>query len=48
MTAGTDVFVRAHGRVVRMETRVEEGAERVGIGAIIEMYDFVRPKPTPS
>ncbi len=48
MTAGTDVFVQARGRVVRTEPRTEEGTERVGIGAIIEAYDFVRAEPTPA
>lgn len=48
MTAGADVFVHAHGRVVRAEPRIEEGTERIGIGAIIEMYDFVRAKLTPA
>lgn len=48
MTADTDVFVQARGRVVRLEPRTEEGRDRFGIGAIIEAYDFVRAKPTPA
>jgi hypothetical protein len=39
---GTDVFVRAQGKVVRVERRVEEGEPRVGIAAVIERYDIIR------
>jgi len=36
------VFVRAQGKVVRVEKRIEEGEHRLGIAAIIERYDIVR------
>jgi PilZ domain len=39
---GTDVFVRAQGKVVRVEKRVEEGEARLGIAAVIERYDIIR------
>jgi len=42
ITHGTDVFVRAQGKVVRVERRVEEGEPRMGIAAVIEHYDIVR------
>jgi c-di-GMP-binding flagellar brake protein YcgR len=42
MTQGTEVFVRALGRVVRVEPRSEDGNERMGVAAIIERYDIIR------
>lgn len=42
MTHGTEVFVRALGRVVRVEKRMEEGSARMGIAALIERYDIIR------
>ena len=42
ITHGSDVFVRAQGKVVRVERRLEEGEERMGVAAIIERYDIVR------
>ena len=42
ITHGSDVFVRAQGKVVRVEKRMEEGEQRLGIAAIIERYDIVR------
>lgn len=42
ITNGTDVFVRAQGKVVRVERRVEEGEARMGVAAIIERYDIIR------
>jgi c-di-GMP-binding flagellar brake protein YcgR len=47
---GTDVFVRAQGKVVRVEKRMEEGEARLGIAAVIERYDIIRGengKPRP-
>ncbi len=44
LTRGPNVFIYAHGRVVRKDARTEDGAERVGIAASIESYDFVRAK----
>jgi|SRR5579883_341260 c-di-GMP-binding flagellar brake protein YcgR len=42
ITHGTDVFVRAQGKVVRVERRLEEGESRLGVAAVIERYDIVR------
>jgi len=42
ITHGTDVFVRAQGKVVRVEQRLEDGETRLGVAAVIERYDIVR------
>jgi c-di-GMP-binding flagellar brake protein YcgR len=42
ITRGTDVFVRAHGKVVRVEPRLEDGETRLGVAAVIERYDIIR------
>jgi hypothetical protein len=42
ITNGTDVFVRAQGKVVRIERRVEDGEPRMGVAAVIERYDIIR------
>lgn len=41
-TNGTEVLVRAHGRVIRLERRVEDGTPRMGVAAVIERYDIIR------
>jgi hypothetical protein len=42
ITHGTDVFVRAIGKVVRVENKKEEGTSRIGVAAVIERYDIMR------
>ena len=42
ITHGTEVFVRALGRVVRVENRSEDGDNRMGVAAVIERYDIIR------
>lgn len=42
VTNSTDVFVRAMGKVVRVERRGEEGELQMGVAAVIERYDIVR------
>ena len=43
VTGGTDVFIRAIGKVVRVENRAETGElQRVGVAAVIERYEIVR------
>ena len=42
VTHGTEVFVRAQGKVLRVERRVEDGSARMGVAAIIERYDIMR------
>ena len=42
ITHGTEVFVRALGKVVRVEQRMEDGNTRMGVAAVIERYDIIR------
>jgi c-di-GMP-binding flagellar brake protein YcgR len=42
ITHGSDVFVRALGKVVRVERRMEDGIARMGVAAVIERYDIIR------
>lgn len=42
ITRGSDVFVRASGKVVRVENRMEDGSARMGVAAVIERYDIIR------
>lgn len=43
ITQGTEVFVRAHGRVVRVDKNKEPDATaNVGVAAVIERYDIIR------
>jgi|SRR5271170_2638970 len=42
ITRGSDVLVRAQGKVVRVEHRLEEGEARLGVAAVIERYDIIR------
>lgn len=44
LTHGTEVFVRALGKVVRVERRHEDGTARMGVAAVIERYDIIRGK----
>ena len=45
ITHGTDVLVRAQGKVVRIEHRQEDGESRMGVAAVIERYDIMRGEP---
>jgi PilZ domain len=42
MTNGDEVLVKASGKVVRVEERLEDGSLRRGVAAIIERYDIMR------
>jgi len=42
ITQGTEVFVRAQGKVVRVERKGEDGNLNVGVAAVIERYDIIR------
>jgi len=44
VTHGSEVFVRAQGKVIRVEPRIEDGNTRMGVAAVIERYDIVRGK----
>jgi hypothetical protein len=42
MTNGEEVLVKASGKIVRVESRMEDGNERRGVAAVIERYDIMR------
>jgi len=42
VTHGAEVLVRALGKVVRVEQRIEDGNTRIGVAAVIERSDIVR------
>ena len=42
ITHGSEVFVRAQGKVVRVENRTEDDSTRMGVAAVIERYDIIR------
>jgi hypothetical protein len=42
ITRGTEVFVRAHGRVIRVDKRSDDNHETIGVAAVIERYDIIR------
>jgi c-di-GMP-binding flagellar brake protein YcgR len=42
VTKGGEVFVRALGKVVRVEEHREEETVRLGVAAVIERYDIIR------
>ena len=42
VTGGTEVFIHAVGKVVRVDDRGDSGEHRVGIAAVIERYEIVR------
>jgi len=42
VTRGIEVFIRASGKVIRVERRIEDGDQRMGVAAVIERYDILR------
>jgi len=46
MTNGEEVLVKASGKVVRVEQRIEDGNARQGVAAVIERYDILRSAPS--
>ncbi|MGH9684623.1 MAG: PilZ domain-containing protein [Candidatus Acidiferrales bacterium] len=42
ITRGTEVFVRAHGRVIRVDKQRDDDHETIGVAAVIERYDIIR------
>ena len=42
ITRGSEVFVRAHGRVVRVDKQSHDDHESIGVAAVIERYDIIR------
>jgi hypothetical protein len=45
VTRGSEVFIRAMGKVVRVEKKPENGLSRVGVAAVIERYEIIRNEP---
>jgi hypothetical protein len=41
VTGGTEVFIRAIGRVVRVE-KTPESSNNLGVAAVIERYEIIR------
>jgi len=42
ITRGSEVFIRATGKVVRVEKRPDNGSSRIGVAAVIERYEIIR------
>jgi len=42
ITHRTDFLLRAQGKVIRVERRIEEGDAEIGVAAVIKRYDIVR------
>jgi hypothetical protein len=42
MTNGDEVLVKASGKIVRVEQRIEDGNARQGVAAVIQRYDIMR------
>lgn len=42
VTRGSEVCVKALGRVLRVESRIEDQTPRMGVAAMIERYDIIR------
>jgi len=42
VTRGSEVFIRAMGKVVRVDKKPEQGASRIGVAAVIERYEIIR------
>ena len=45
VTRGSEVFIRAMGKVVRVDKRADNGASRTGVAAVIERYEIIRTDP---
>ncbi len=45
VTRGSEVFIRATGKVVRVDKKPENGSSRVGVAAVIERYEIIRNEP---
>jgi len=48
ITRGSEVFIRAMGKVIRVDRKPENGSSRVGVAAIIERYEIIRNGPETS
>ena len=48
VTRGSEVLIRAMGKVVRVDKRAENGSARTGVAAVIERYEIVRTESSAS
>jgi len=48
VTRGSEVLIRATGKVIRVERRPDNGSPRIGVAAVIERYEIVRNEPQAS
>jgi len=48
MSGTASVFVRAVGKVVRVEEWSHDGADRIGVATMIRRYEIVRSEPAAS
>ena len=46
ITGGSSVHVQAQGRVIRVDSKDEQGPNRLGVAAVIEKYEIVRSEDT--
>jgi hypothetical protein len=44
VTGATEVFIRATGRVIRVDSRSVDGDRKVDVAAILERYEIIRNK----
>ena len=44
VTGGTEVFIKATGKVIRVDKRSGNGDQKVDVAAVFEMYEIVRNK----
>jgi hypothetical protein len=42
VTGGTEVFIRATGRVIRVDMRSGNGDQKIDVASVFESYEFVR------
>jgi PilZ domain-containing protein len=45
VTRGSEVFIRAMGKVVRVDKKPENNSARIGVAAVIERYEIIRTEP---
>ena len=45
VTRGSEVFIRAMGKVVRIDKKPENDSARIGVAAVIERYEIIRTEP---
>ncbi len=45
VTRGSEVLIRATGKVIRVERKPDFGSLRIGVAAVIERYEIVRNEP---